>query len=112
MTKTLTEIGKYPGLVTDIRRALGLLDDGNDDDGGQTEIRPSYLLEHALGEVFMSRVQIDEALALLRYKKNLVLQGPPGVGKTFVAKRLAYLLVGEKGSEADLPGTVPPVIRL
>ena len=96
VTKTLTEIGKYPGLVTDIRRALGLLNDGNDDDGGHTEIRPPYLLEHAVGEVFMSRVQIEEALALLRYKKNLVLQGPPGVGKTFVAKRLAYLLVGEK----------------
>ena len=96
MTKTLTEIGKYPGLVADIRRALGLLDDGSDDDDNEPEIRPPYLLEQALGDVFMSRAQIEEALALLRYRKNLVLQGPPGVGKTFVAKRLAYLLVGER----------------
>ncbi len=96
VTKTLTEIGKYPRLVADIRRALGLLDDGSDDNGDKPEIRPPYLLEHALNEVFMSRAQIEEALALLRYKRNLVLQGPPGVGKTFVAKRLAYLLVGEK----------------
>lgn len=96
VTKTLTEIGMYPGLVAEIRRALGLLDDDNDDDGDKPEIRPPYLLENTIGEVFMSQAQIEEALALLRYKKNFVLQGPPGVGKTFVAKRLAYLLVGEK----------------
>jgi 5-methylcytosine-specific restriction endonuclease McrBC GTP-binding regulatory subunit McrB len=29
-------------------------------------------------------------------KKNIILQGPPGVGKTFVSKRLGYLLMGEK----------------
>ena len=96
VTKTLTEIGQYTSLIADIRRALGLPNDGNDDGGDRSVTRPSYLLEHAVGEVFMARAQIEEALALLRYKKNLVLQGPPGVGKTFVAKRLAYLLVGEK----------------
>ena len=96
VTKTLTEIGKYPGLVGDIRRALGLPDNASDDDADKTEIRPPYRLEDAFGELFISQAQIEEALALLKYKKNLVLQGPPGVGKTFVAKRLAYLLVGEK----------------
>jgi 5-methylcytosine-specific restriction protein B len=35
-----------------------------------------------------------DALAALRYKKNLILQGPPGVGKTFVAQRLAETLLG------------------
>ena len=28
----------------------------------------------------------------LREKKNVVLQGAPGVGKTYVAKRLAYAI--------------------
>jgi len=32
----------------------------------------------------------------LSQKKNLILQGPPGVGKTYVAKRIAYLLMQEK----------------
>ena len=33
---------------------------------------------------------------MLHYKKNIILQGPPGVGKTFVSKRLAYSLMGVK----------------
>ncbi|WP_215394994.1 AAA family ATPase, partial [Staphylococcus aureus] len=33
---------------------------------------------------------------LVRRKKNVILQGAPGVGKTFVAKRLAYSMMGVK----------------
>ena len=35
-------------------------------------------------------------LQLLQEKKNIILQGPPGVGKTYFSKRLAYALLGEK----------------
>ena len=38
----------------------------------------------------------DTIANLLHYKKNIILQGPPGVGKTFVSKRLAYSLMGVK----------------
>jgi len=44
--------------------------------------------------VFLSEEEIELALRRLRLKKNLILQGAPGVGKTFVAKRLAYALMG------------------
>jgi 5-methylcytosine-specific restriction protein B len=43
--------------------------------------------------VFLTEEQIQLALRRLGSKKNLILQGAPGVGKTFVAKRLAYALM-------------------
>ena len=95
VTKTLTEIGKYPALVADIREALALGVDA-DTEVPESKPIPAYSMDEALGELFIPRSGIEEALNLLRYKKNLVLQGPPGTGKTFFAKRLAYLLLGEK----------------
>jgi len=58
-------------------------------------------LENYTKDDFLKEVFIDEALYntmsdLLNYKKNIILQGSPGVGKTFISKRLAYSLMGEK----------------
>jgi 5-methylcytosine-specific restriction endonuclease McrBC GTP-binding regulatory subunit McrB len=44
--------------------------------------------------LFLSESQYDEMLTALGEKKNVVLQGAPGVGKTYVARRLAYALIG------------------
>jgi MoxR-like ATPase len=53
-----------------------------------------YTKEDFLSEVFIDEEQYDTIKNLLQYKKNLIFQGPPGVGKTFVSKRLAYSLMG------------------
>ena len=55
---------------------------------------PKYTKEMAMRELFLSEGQFDNAMEALREKRNLVLQGPPGVGKTFVARRLAKVLIG------------------
>jgi 5-methylcytosine-specific restriction protein B len=56
----------------------------------------SYTKQDALLELFFPESQLDHILSLLKRKKNIILQGPPGVGKTFVAKRLAFLQMGKK----------------
>lgn len=53
-----------------------------------------YTKQNFLNEVFMKETDYDKLVALLKYKKNIILQGAPGVGKTFTAKRLAYSLIG------------------
>lgn len=55
-----------------------------------------YTLNDALQDVFLPKERLEEMVRRLEQKKNVILQGPPGVGKTYVAKRLAYLLMGEK----------------
>ena len=53
-----------------------------------------FLKKDALSVLFLGEDQLDGMLAALGQKKNVILQGAPGVGKTFVAKRLAYALIG------------------
>ncbi|MES2516564.1 MAG: AAA family ATPase [Bacteroidota bacterium] len=61
----------------------------------QTEdILIPYERKDALKDLFIEDSKFDEIIDTLHYKKNIILQGPPGVGKTFIAKRLAYTLMG------------------
>lgn len=47
-------------------------------------------------------VNTDEMVNLLNYKMNLILQGAPGVGKTYTAKRLCWLIMGCKDNNRIL----------
>ena len=58
--------------------------------------KDAYSKEDFLNEVFVGADDYDNLKKLLFRKKNLILQGAPGVGKTFAAKRLAYAMMGEK----------------
>lgn len=58
-----------------------------------------YGKQEFLNEVFINESNYDRLVQLLQRKKNVILQGPPGVGKTFAAKRLAYSIIGSKKEE-------------
>jgi 5-methylcytosine-specific restriction protein B len=59
----------------------------------------TYNREKFLEEVYLTANDYDSLINQLNRKKNLILQGAPGVGKTFAAKRLVYSLIGEISSE-------------
>ena len=48
-------------------------------------IHPPYVLSDAMADLFMPSDQVESCVELLKRKKNIVLQGAPGTGKTFVA---------------------------
>ena len=73
-----------------------LKNDQSDDIEEPKTICEYYNKEDFLSEVFMSAEHLDQLIGLVRRKKNIILQGAPGVGKTFTSKRLAYVMMGMK----------------
>ena len=61
--------------------------------------KDEYSKEKFLDEVYMTEAKYDRLVAVLTRKKNIILQGAPGVGKTYAAKRLAYSMMGEKDDD-------------
>lgn len=54
-----------------------------------------YTKEEFLKDVYITEAKYDRLVSVLKKKKNIIMQGAPGVGKTFAAKRLAYSIMGE-----------------
>ncbi len=92
--KTLTDATSY---TDDIEKINALFEDEIEEDEADKEVEyPAYTKEDFLKEVYLSEEKYDRLVKLLKMKKNLILQGAPGVGKTFAAKRLAYSMMGVK----------------
>lgn len=78
------------GEIEDINTPGPIIENGTKDDYGR------YTKDKFLSEVFISDEDYETIKSLLTRKKNIILQGAPGVGKTFASKRLAYAIIGEK----------------
>ena len=100
MLQRLTENTKY---TPDQLNALIGIEDSHssasvDERRGNNDLDEAdehYTSADFLDEVFLRPEDVEQMLGLLRRKKNLILQGAPGTGKTFAAKRLAYALMSQ-----------------
>jgi len=92
--KTLTDITDYKDFVNKINSLF------EDENGEEDEVElikyPTYTEEDFLREVYIDKGAYTALVKTLHYKMNVILQGAPGVGKTYLAKRLAYSIMGVK----------------
>lgn len=92
--QVLTDVTPYTTYVGQVK---SLFDEESEEEIEEdTTLYPSYTADDFLNEVYMGQADYEILINLLRNKKNVILQGAPGVGKTFAAKRLAYSLMGIK----------------
>ena len=95
--KTLTDITYNQELVELIKSSfIDSEESAAIEEEELTAVFPEYSAEDFLTSVYMDRERYGAIVGLLKAKKNIILQGAPGVGKTFVAKRLAYSMMGIK----------------
>ncbi len=92
--KTLTEITPYTDCVDKL--CLMFASDDDADEEEHAVDYPAYSEHDFLTDVYMAASDYQTLVNLIRSKRNIILQGAPGVGKTFAAKRLAYSMMGMK----------------
>lgn len=69
-------------------------------DNDDSLVSEPYSIEDIVASgAFLPEKELTQAITRLRSKKNLILQGAPGVGKTFVARKLAFALMEEKATD-------------
>ena len=77
----------------------GTPDDSPLDGSGDTSVNKYDVNEILADGCFLDRPTLEKMLRRLRTKQNIILQGPPGAGKTWLSRRLAYALIGHRDDE-------------
>lgn len=62
----------------------------------KSDLIEPYTKQDFLGDVYLTEEKYDTIISLFKHKKNIILEGAPGVGKTYAAKRIAWSMMGEK----------------
>ncbi|AJI78219.1 AAA family ATPase [Corynebacterium singulare] len=93
--KSLTRITDKRGLIEQLDALFAV---ETEDELSPVSSVKAYTDKEFLNEVFFTRHQFDRLLSLIGRKKNVILTGPPGVGKTYVARRIAFADMEERDS--------------
>lgn len=94
--KTLTDITPYTDYYRKLEDMFAALTDEDVEPADDAIHYDRYTSEDFLEEVYLSEDRYNTLKGLLLKKKNIILQGAPGVGKTYAAERLAFSIMGEK----------------
>lgn len=84
MTSLRCHVRKYKDFLDYCERLIG---------------KPIYDFDKDPDKPFISADQFKKIVSLLKSKKNIILEGAPGVGKNFLARKIAYQLIGELKDE-------------
>ena len=95
--KTLTDVTEYTDFLQELQNALAEKTPNAAEE--PDEYNSLYTKGDFLQDVYMTESEYNQLTSLLHRKKNVILQGAPGVGKTFIAKKLAYAMMGQKDEE-------------
>lgn len=88
-------------------------ENGPEHDPSDTTSDPpkSYAIDNIVEEgCFFPRHDLERMLKRLVQKKNIILQGSPGTGKTWLSKRLAYSLIGTRAPAQVVPLQFHPTL--
>ena len=95
--KSLTDITAY---IDYVEKLNALFESEKEEEEEKIDVEyPPYTAEDFLKTVYMDSNSYETLVSLVRTKKNVILQGAPGVGKTYAAKRLAYSMMGVKDQD-------------
>nr|WP_237181067.1 DUF3578 domain-containing protein [Roseomonas haemaphysalidis] len=91
--KTLTRLTGDPEAIASLKAAVGAATPEAPKAVAVQERKP-FTVDDAMRGLFMPQTTFERSLEVWRHKQNLILQGAPGVGKSYVARRMAYALMG------------------
>ena len=91
--KTLTNITHYSDYVERLKNKIGIESTNNKD------LNIEFSIDKTLENVFINKVDFENIVDILITKKNIILQGSAGVGKTFIAKKIAQAIQEDYSEE-------------